>query len=317
MIPLDLNHRIRTRALSHVDVLAERSGGTLHWDQIERGFTLPTPTGDVTIRLASRPRGIFRPKELQDGGALSIKTTVTARSGREARYDDGELLQGSAFLYRYQGTDPFAPDNVALRRCRDARLPIIYFKGIVEARYEPIICMVTDELPGELAFTVEPLAAEDYETNPIVLNSAVRRTYLDRRYAMRSTWTRLHQHEFRDRVLMAYEERCAICRLRHRQLLDAAHIVGDREEKGVAATHNGLSLCKLHHAAFDAHLIGVDPHGRVHLRPALRDERDGPMLEHGLRAFDQQVLLRPKLVEDAPSPELLEIRWERFKAAAG
>jgi putative restriction endonuclease len=313
----DLNLRIRTRALTHVDALAERWGGTLHWDQIEPGFVLPTPMGDVTIRLASRPRGIFRPKELQDGGALSIKTSVTARSGREARYDDGELMQGSAFLYRYQGTDPFAPDNVALRRCREARLPIIYFKGVVEARYEPIICMVTDELPGELAFTVEPLAAEDFEHNPVVLNSAIRRTYLDRRYAMRSTWTRLHQHEFRDRVLHAYEVRCAICHLRHRQLLDAAHIVGDREEKGVAETCNGLSLCKLHHAAFDAHLIGVDPQSRIHLRPALRDERDGPMLEHGLRAFDQKVLWKPKLVEDAPSPDLLEIRWERFKAAAG
>ncbi len=37
----------------------------------------------------------------------------------------------------------------------------------------------------------------------------------------------MHQQEFRQRVLRAYRERCAICRLRHEELLDAAHILPD------------------------------------------------------------------------------------------
>jgi predicted restriction endonuclease len=38
---------------------------------------------------------------------------------------------------------------------------------------------------------------------------------------------RLHQVAFRERVLRAYAERCALCRLRHQELLDAAHITPD------------------------------------------------------------------------------------------
>jgi predicted restriction endonuclease len=43
-------------------------------------------------------------------------------------------------------------------------------------------------------------------------------------------------------------------------LLDAAHIVIDANEQlGQPIVSNGLPLTKLHHAAFDAHLIGSTP----------------------------------------------------------
>ena len=62
---------------------------------------------------------------------------------------------------------------------------------------------------------------------------------------------RLHQQAFRERVLLAYREACSICRLRHRELLDAAHILPDRHPLGEPLVSNGLALCTLHHAAFD------------------------------------------------------------------
>ncbi|WP_421732959.1 HNH endonuclease [Cellulomonas sp.] len=58
-------------------------------------------------------------------------------------------------------------------------------------------------------------------------------------------------------MLLAYETRCAICQLGHGSLLDAAHIVPDGEELGLPTTSNGLSLCKIHHAAYDQNMLGV------------------------------------------------------------
>jgi hypothetical protein len=40
---------------------------------------------------------------------------------------------------------------------------------------------------------------------------------------------------------------------------------------------------KLHHAAFDAHLIGIDPDYGIHVSDRLLEIRDGPFLELGLK----------------------------------
>src|SRR5207248_2647298 len=57
-------------------------------------------------------------------------------------------------------------------------------------------------------------------------------TALERRYTRRLTLHRLHQVLFRPKVLRAYDCRCALCRLRHTPLLDAAHILPDRHPHG-------------------------------------------------------------------------------------
>ena len=63
-------------------------------------------------------------------------------------------------------------------------------------------------------------------------------------------------------------------------LLDAAHIVEDRHELlGQPLVRNGIPLSKIHHAAFDAHLIGIDPDYRLHVSERLLAQKDGPMLE--------------------------------------
>src|SRR5205807_3905940 len=94
----------------------------------------------------------------------------------------------------------------------------------------------------------------------------------ERRYALREIKQRLHQASFRDAVLAAYGGRCAISRLPEPRLLDAAHIVMDAEEQlGQPVVSNGLPLTKIHHAAFDAHLIGIDPDFRIHVSDRLLD----------------------------------------------
>jgi hypothetical protein len=52
---------------------------------------------------------------------------------------------------------------------------------------------------------------------------------LHREYAEALVRRRLHQPMFRYRLLSAYGRQCALCRLRHTPLLDAAHIKEDSE----------------------------------------------------------------------------------------
>ena len=72
----------------------------------------------------------------------------------------------------------------------------------------------------------------------------------------------------------------------HRELLDAAHIIADADPLGDPVVPNGLCLCKIHHAAFDANLIGVSPDYTVRVRPSVLEETDGPMLQHGLKDLE-------------------------------
>ena len=138
-----------------------------------------------------------------------------------------------------------------------------------------------------------------------------------RRYVTRVTQKRIHQAGFRARVLRADGVRCTICRLHgHPELLDAAHILPDGHPRGEPTVPNGLALCKLHHAAFDANLMGVRPDHMIEVQRRLLDEIDGPMLVHGLQGFEEREIAVPRRNELRPNREFLEERYELFRAAS-
>lgn len=114
---------------------------------------------------------------------------------------------------------------------------------------------------------------------------------------------------------MAYQTTCAFCRLRHRELLDAAHIIPDREPQSKAVVSNGIALCKLHHATFDNLLIGVTPDYRLEVRRDILEEEDGPILQHGLKGLHGSKLILPSAKSNWPGREFLEWRYKRFKRA--
>jgi putative restriction endonuclease len=113
-----------------------------------------------------------------------------------------------------------------------------------------------------------------------------------------------------------YRERCAICSLREVQLLDAAHIVGDAETTGEPTVSNGLSLCSIHHRAFDGDLVGVSPDRQVHVSRRLLDDEDGPMLDV-LKEFHGRPIVVPARRTWQPDRERLAERFSRFLARAG
>jgi putative restriction endonuclease len=99
--------------------------------------------------------------------------------------------------------------------------------------------------------------------------------------------------------------------LKELRLLDAAHIVGDLEEQGEPRVSNGLSLCSIHHRAFDQSLVGVSPDYVVHVSRRLREDEDGPMLDL-LKGFHEAPLTVPKRSADRPDPERLDLRYTQF-----
>ncbi len=99
-------------------------------------------------------------------------------------------------------------------------------------------------------------------------------------------------------------------------MLDAAHTISDKDEKfGQPVVPNGIPLSKIHHAAFDAHLIGIDPDYGLHVADRLLVQNDGPMLE-ALKRLNGGMIHLPGRVKDRPDRDRLAQRYERFKAAA-
>ena len=115
-------------------------------------------------------------------------------------------------------------------------------------------------------------------------------------------------------MLAGYGGRCAISRLPEPRLLDAAHIVMDAHEQlGQPIVSNGLPLTKIHHAVFDAHLIGIDPDFRIHVSDRLLEIHDGPFLELDLNGIAGTLIEMPRRMRDRPDRGRLALRFEQFQ----
>ena len=137
---------------------------------------------------------------------------------------------------------------------------------------------------------------------------------VEKAYAARIVQQRVHQPAFRAQVMLAYGGQCTVCSLKHPELLDAAHIIEDGKPGGDPVVTNGLSLCKIHHAAYDRRLLGISPDYVVHINKDLLDEVDGPMLRHGLQEMHGRALVTPARLVDRPDPSRLEQRYSTFMA---
>lgn len=130
-----------------------------------------------------------------------------------------------------------------------------------------------------------------------------------RRYADTISKARLHQAYFRRDTLSPYASRCCVCRLRERPLLDAAHIVSDRTEDGIANVTNGLSMCPTHHRAFDRHLLLVTAEYKIQIRRELLTDANGEATKQFILAFDGRDIDLPRDTRYRPSAELLQANW--------
>jgi putative restriction endonuclease len=256
--------------------------------------------------LLDRQRGIRSPAGW--GSALSIMT-VWRREGAQRPYDDGDGPDG-LIRYQWRGADVDHPENRALRAAMVSGAPLIWFYGVGPGSFEPRFPVyLLDEEVSSQQFVVD----FDVARGLVKPGSAVEEHL--RRYIVRETRQRLHQPVFRAQVMRAYEVRCAVCNLGHAQLLDAAHIVPDSQEGGIAAVRNGLALCKIHHSAYDHGILGIRPDLVVEVRADLLDEVDGPMLRYGLQErHGQPLMMVPRARREQPDRELLAQQFTAFLA---
>lgn len=299
---MELDDAIRVAAFARLEELVHLWPDGVPAAEIRKGFIL----GDTLYPFRSQ-QGIFRPRQMR-GGALSVSSVIPA-SG-PPRYDDEIASDAAFFIYRYRDNGSQSHDNRLLRQSYRDQTPLIYFRGIAPGLYEALWpCFITHDDPvGGFVHVEVGVAAMDA--------SELRSPAVERRYVMRAVRQRLHQRQFRLMVLRAYRERCTICRLRETRLLDAAHIVADRDTRGLAEVPNGLSLCRIHHGAFDADLLGITPDLSVAISQRLLDDEDGPMLEQGLKAFHGAQITVPRRQSDHPDRGYLEERYAAFRAAA-
>ena len=303
----DIDRRVRLEAFNWLSEQVRIHGDVLPRSVLAQGFEFE----NQRVPLVA-PQGIFKPKLLPQI-PLSITTTP------EGPYDDS-FGPDQLLLYRYRGTDPQHRDNAGLRMAMFRKVPLVYFHGVVPGKYLAVwpVFIVGDE-PANLTFKVAvddiSIIGSDWENeteSPLISDTGAdaRRAYITS-----SVRNRLHQRGFRERVLRAYRKQCAFCRLRHLELLEAAHIIPDGEPEGEPIVKNGISLCKFHHAAFDKFLLGVRPDYVIEVREDILKEKDGPMLLHGLQGLHHQKIILPRPKDLQPNSDLLERRYQKFRAA--
>lgn len=296
--------RVRMAAFDWLRTQVDLRGDVLPRELLSKGFSFE----GTQVRLVG-PQGIFKPRILTE---IPLTITTTARGPYSDHFGEDQLLR-----YAYRGQDPNHHENARLRLAMKRRIPLIYFHGLVPSKYVAAwpVFIVGDD-PRGLTFTV---ALDDAlhvgaDLEAVATHTAVEDSGADgRRSYITSTFKhRLHQRTFRERVLRAYHQQCSLCRLRHEELLDAAHIIADSEPDGEPVVTNGLALCKLHHAAYDRSFLAIRPNYVIEVRPSVLEEEDGPMLLHGLKGLHGQRIHLPRSKKDYPDSDRLETRYLEY-----
>ncbi len=286
--------RLRLAAFAGLERLIDSRGGFATRDEL-LNFELE----GKRFPLIDYSRGIRNPAEFDE--TLSV---VSADNGPYSDHigDDGILR------YSFRDGDPLGGDNRKLRAAMTAKKPIILFQKPLPNVYVPVISsFVIDEDLANRFF----LIASGEESWRSFASGATDQE-ISKQYVAQIVQRRVHQPVFRARVILAYSRTCAVCRLNHPELLDAAHIIPDRDAEGIAHVTNGLALCKIHHAAFDNRILGISPDFVVHIDGDVLKEIDGPMLKHGIQEMDGVRLTLPRKQADWPSREALADRFDQF-----
>ena len=265
------------------------------------------------FRLIGPFTGIWKPKEMSS--AVAFSTGFYSDENKRPYHD--HMGSDGMLRYKWQGDDANHADQVALRTAMQRGDDLIYFVGVgYEGNrqvYDPVfpVRLVAEE-PDQQQFVVSLGAEQSYAG----ADSSAQVIEIAKKYNERLVKTRLHQPVFRTQVTLAYEYRCAVCRLPFLELLDAAHIKSDADG-GAAIVTNGLALCKIHHGAFDTNLMGISPDYKISIRQSVLETFDGPTLQHSLKEMDGEKLRQlPPRKEQLPDSDLLAERFEEFNKAS-
>jgi putative restriction endonuclease len=292
---------IRNAAFIWLEEQTQLYGDVLTWEILQKGFEFK---GQRIIPIGAS--GIWKPKTME------LPLSITTSPG--GSYPDELTPEG--LRYKYRGTDPYHGDNVRLREAMRLRKPLIYFLGVIKGKYLVTwpVYIVQDNM-ANLSFTVAVDDISYLRKSGELMVEDDSATYYRRSYITSNILVRLHQRSFRERVLRAYQNQCALCKLKHAELLDAAHIIDDKADSGEPIIQNGLALCKIHHAAFDKNILGINQDYQIKVRKDVLSETDGPMLKYGIQYLENNKIILPNNKKNWPDRRRLEVRFEGFLRA--
>lgn len=293
------DEQLRVACFLALDAMRDRCGEDLPLAELQCGFTFE----GRRVPFKHPQKGIYRVARVGGSAALSIATSSSRPYAADEETDDG-------FWYALERGDGPHSENPALLEAADLGVPLVYFLGTRPSWWRAIYpCFLTEYDPARRRVFV---VAGERAARSLALPDTPAAN--ERRWTFRDARVRLHQGRFRADVLTAYGDQCSICRLKEPRLLDGAHIIADAAEHGIASVTNGLSLCSIHHRAYDQNLVGVSPEYRVHVAPRLLGETDGPMLTL-LQEANEKMIVLPHSRAKWPEPDRLTERFRRFKAA--
>ena len=255
------------------------------------------------VRLIDPQGGIWNPGASWTASP-ALSATLSINTTLSGIYDDQEVADG-LWRYDYQ-SGGVEGKNTKLRKAWELQLPIIWFRQQeIGRRYVPYLVYVVDDFP-ELGYC---LISPDLSLSLAIKTG----DDIQKRYALREMKQRLHQPAFRAKVLSAYGVRCAVCNLQMGALLEGAHITPDSDPNSSTKVNNGISLCKIHHSAYDATLLGIDTDFSIHIRADVMQESDGPMLKYGLQEMHGKDLILPSQQDHWPDLSRLSHRFHEFE----
>lgn len=256
-----------------------------------------------TVRLIDPQGGIWNPGASWTASP-ALSATLSINTTLSGIYDDQEVADG-LWRYDYQ-SGGVEGKNTKLRKAWELQLPIIWFRQQeIGRRYVPYLVYVVDDFP-ELGYC---LISPDLSLSLAIKTG----DEIQKRYALREMKQRLHQPAFRAKVLSAYGVRCAVCNLQMGALLEGAHITPDSDPNSSTKVNNGICLCKIHHSAYDATLLGIDTDFSIHIRADVMQESDGPMLKYGLQEMHGKDLILPSQQDHWPDLSRLSHRFHEFE----
>ncbi|MDB5322866.1 MAG: hypothetical protein JWN40_4497 [Phycisphaerales bacterium] len=248
-----------------------------------------------------------------------IRTILVGWSPEAGVWSFWDPRRHSAFSPR----SPSLQTNAQLLETAGARGLATQLRPATEGR-EIVVSVSADFLPWYVQ-QGEPLHNADVDADHVadlidatpeaereLIDSSQSSDEAARRYELVQTMRAFRDARFRPIVLHAYSYRCAVCGTALK-LVDAAHIVPVYHPQGGDEVTNGLALCRLHHGAFDAGLIGVRSDYRIIVNPAAANRLVEAQLDAGLDRFRDALppsIQVPASIEVRPTPRNLRIGLE-------
>ena len=208
-MPPDRDHELRLAALDKARILSNAFNDIVPLQVLREGFEYR----GQRVSFGSFQKGIHRSRLQQGPAALTL---TTSSSGP---YEDVLDPDARSILYHYRAGPIDQPDNRALRAAFEIQAPLVYFLGIDPGQYQIVFpVFVTDDDPAARSVVMEVgLPVRD------TTGQGLQTPEDTRRYKLAQVARRYHQAQFRRVVLRAYRNRCAVCALRERELVEASH----------------------------------------------------------------------------------------------